>query len=114
MRKLKLALLVTGAVLVSAPLAWATFHAARGVDPWAVPWERRDLDCNGSVSIAEWYAAGLDYGWRPALNGPTGCWEVFSLKDGLPVTVWCAESTRCRPAVFPNALRSAGHERPPR
>jgi hypothetical protein len=63
-----------------------------------VPWSRRDLDCSGHLSIAEWYAAGLDHGWRPATGGPPGCWEVFRYKDGLEVTVWCPASPECRRA----------------
>lgn len=92
----KSALLVAAAVVIGTPLACVTVVAARGVKPWSVPWSKRDLDCNGSVSIVEWYTAGLDYGWRTAFDGPPGCWEVFSLKDGLPVTVWCPASPPCR------------------
>ncbi len=113
MRKLTIALLLAGAALV-APLTCVTLSAARAVVPWAVPWSQRDLDCSGSITIAEWYSAGLDYGLRPALDGPAGCSEVFSLKDGLPVAVWCAASPSCRPAPAPGALRSAGQQSSPR
>src|SRR5437763_15700577 len=61
-----------------------------------VPSGARDLDCDGSVSVSEWYSAGLDHGWRPASDGTTGCMEVFSRKDGLPGGCVCEQSPRCR------------------
>jgi len=61
-----------------------------------VPAGARDLDCDGSVSVSEWYSAGLDHGWRHASDETTGCMEVFSLKDGLPVVCVCEQSPPCR------------------
>ena len=63
-----------------------------------VPSGARDLDCDGSVSVSEWYSAGLDHGWRPASDGTKHCMEVFSLKDGLPVVCMCERAPRCRTA----------------
>lgn len=91
-------LLVAGAALLVAPVAWATYRAAVGVPGVAVPWSARDLDCSGKVSLWEWYGAGLDYGWRPAISGGPGCMEVFALKDGTPVAVWCPSSPLCTAA----------------
>jgi hypothetical protein len=90
----KFALVIAAAVGVGGPFAFVTTLAAAG----DVPWSRRDLDCSGRVSIAEWYAAGLDYGWRQATRETPGCWEVFEYKDGRSVTVWCAASPECRRA----------------
>ena len=86
-------LVVAGTLLLLfVVLALVTVLAARGdVPTWA-----RDLDCDGRVSIEEWYAAGIDHGWRPAVRGPPGCMEVFRFKDGLPDVLWCQQSPRCR------------------
>jgi len=61
-----------------------------------VPTWARDLNCDGRVSIAEWYEAGIDHGWRSAVGGPSGCMEVFRFKDGLPDVLWCDQAPRCR------------------
>lgn len=58
-----------------------------------VPGGARDLDCDGSVTLAEWYRGGLDQGWRPAGPGTGGCMEVFRFKDGLPDVV--RHGSRC-------------------
>jgi hypothetical protein len=62
------------------------------------PSAARDLDCDGVVSLSEWYSAGLNDGWRSAIDGTPGCMEVFALKDGLPIVCVCAQEPRCRPA----------------
>jgi hypothetical protein len=92
----KARLVLAGVVLlVLVVLTFVTVLAARGnVPTWA-----RDLNCDGRVSIAEWYEAGNDHGWRPAVGGPPGCMEVFRFKDGLPDVLWCEQSPRCRPGV---------------
>ena len=73
-------------------VALPTVLAALGdVPTWA-----RDLNCDGRVSIAEWYEAGIEHGWRSAIGGPTGCMEVFRFKDGLPDVLWCERPPRCR------------------
>jgi hypothetical protein len=63
-----------------------------------IPAAARDLDCDGEVSLVEWYSAGLNYGWRRATDGSSGCMEVFALKDGLPVVCVCEHEPRCRRA----------------
>jgi hypothetical protein len=96
-RTIRTFLLVAVVVVVVAPIACVTLIAAPG-GALSVPSSKRDLDCDGSISMSEWYAAGLEDGWRPATYGPAGCWEVFRLKDGMPVTVWCPASPACRRA----------------
>jgi hypothetical protein len=81
-------------VLVTAG-GWFAAMAADG----EVPSYARDLDCDGHVSVGEWTAGGLDYGWRRASDGPAECMEVFSLKDGLPQSLWCGTLPRCQSGV---------------
>lgn len=79
-------------------LAWPTiFSAISEVPRWA-----RDMDCDGKVSISEWYTGGIDRGWRPATGGPSGCMEVYRIKDGALEVVRCEEPPRCR---LPGAAR---------
>jgi len=80
--------LIIGLILLAIP----TMLAFAG----PVPFWGRDLDCSGWVSVTEWYAGGIDFGWRPAIRGPPGCMEVFRLKDGLPEVSWCDQAPRCR------------------
>ena len=91
-RWLRVALLSLAGAGVAGLFGVPTLLAALG----DVPREARDLDCSGLVTVGEWYAAGLDYGWRHATVGPTDCSEVFSLKDGLPVVLRCPEEPHCR------------------
>ena len=75
-----------------------------GVGYTAIAWHdgppsaARDLDCDGVVSLSEWYSGGLNHGWRKPTDGTPGCMEVFALKDGLPVVCVCAQGPHCRPA----------------
>lgn len=86
-------LLVGGLTLLIGIAAYPTMIAVMGdVPAWA-----RDLNCNGRVSVAEWYDAGIDHGWRRAVGGPTDCMEVFRLKDGIAVVLRCETNPRCRP-----------------
>lgn len=62
----------------------------------SVPDEARDFDCDGTVTLREWFAAAGDYGWRESLSSPGECMEVFAYKDGLPVVLHCAAEPRCR------------------
>jgi hypothetical protein len=88
----RLLLAVAGMLAVLA-LAVATGLAASGDVPrWA-----RDQNCDGRVSVAEWFDVGFDDGWRPAVGGPAGCMEAFRFKDGLPDVVWCGLPPRCTP-----------------
>jgi hypothetical protein len=78
-------------VLVAAGSVWITVVAALG----DVPWWARDLNCDGHVSIGEWYDAGIDHGWRGSMRGePAGCMVAFEFKDGLRDVLWC-EQRRC-------------------
>ncbi len=76
----------------SCPTALATLG---DVPTWA-----RDADCDGHVSVGEWYDLGIDHGWRPAVGGPHDCMEVFRFKDGLPVVLRCESEPRCRLAAL--------------
>lgn len=75
-----------------------------GVGYTAIAWRAgppsaaRDLDCDGVVSVSEWFSAGVDHGWRKATDGTPGCMEIFALKDGLPIVCVCEQEPLCRPA----------------
>ena len=90
-RALLIAILYLPGALLLAILGVPVWFVARG----DVPWSARDLDCDGSVSMGEWFWGGLDFGWRPATGGPPGCMEVYSLKDGLPVVLRCPPEPVC-------------------
>jgi hypothetical protein len=88
--------LVLPAVLLLLPLLWfgprVVAAATSPVPAWA-----RDLNCDGKVRIHEWYEGGLDHSFR---RGTGDCWEVFSLKDGLPDILWCGTPPSCgRPSI---------------
>jgi hypothetical protein len=79
-------------VVLIAPFLQLTILAANAKVPgWA-----RDFDCDGRVSIVEWYAGGLDHGWRASPGGPPGCREAFRYKDGMADVTWCEASPHCR------------------
>jgi len=92
-RRLYIVLLPVGLILAVG--LFATTQAARG----AVPTWARDLDCDGHLSVGEWFEAGLDYGWRSVAGNAQGCSQVFRLKDGLPGTTWCGTPPRCQSAL---------------
>ena len=56
---------------------------------------KRDLDCYGHVSAAEWLRGGIDFRLRPS-SLVAGCQDIYAVKSGAPVVVRCPEPPVCR------------------
>jgi hypothetical protein len=88
-----LALLILGG-----PLALFLLSGVRAVQlaqEGEVPYEWRDLNCDGKVSPVEWLRGGIDFRLRPSQLVP-GCQDVYAVKSGAPVVVRCTEPPACR------------------
>jgi hypothetical protein len=79
LRRLLLSLIVAGFGLAAGVVLVIWDHG--------FPHELMDLDDSGFVSPFEMWTS-LDWGYRP-VSGRAGCWEVYLLKDGMPVKVVC-------------------------
>ncbi|HET7787001.1 MAG TPA: hypothetical protein VIR81_05420 [Myxococcales bacterium] len=60
-----------------------------------VPEAFRDLDCDGSVSWAEWLRGGIDFRLRPS-RLVEGCQDIYAVKGGEVLVVRCEQEPRCR------------------
>jgi hypothetical protein len=75
--------------------ALAGLRAAQLAREGEVPEALRDLDCDGTVTFAEWLRGGIDYRLRASASAP-GCSEIYAAKTGRALVLRCPEEPRCR------------------
>jgi hypothetical protein len=75
--------------------ALAGLRAAQLAREGEVPESLRDLDCDGTVTFAEWLRGGIDFRLRASAAAP-GCSEIYAAKTGRALVLRCSEEPRCR------------------
>jgi hypothetical protein len=72
----------------------AGLRAAQLAREGEVPESLRDLDCDGTVTFAEWLRGGIDFRLRASAAAP--CSEIYAAKTGRALVLRCSEEPRCR------------------
>ena len=88
-----IALLILGGPV--AVFALSGLRAVQLAEEGDVPAALRDLNCDGTVSPAEWLRGGIDFRLRPSAL-VAGCQDIYAVKTGVPVVVRCPEPPHCR------------------